>query len=343
MKITKCPVVCICVPTYNAETTLRDSLESILSQTYLNIKVFVVDNASQDNTVKIADDFASRDDRLKVFKHKTNVGMYSNFDRCIELSIGDYTALYHSDDIYCPNIVQVEVDFLEKNKTVGAVLSSAYEIDKNGKIIGYRKVPKELLRTNKKIYSFENIFKSVLMNGNFLICPSAMVRTEIYKNEIKTWEREKHKTSADLDVWLRISENHPIGIINKFLVKYRVSQSSFSYTYTRLRLARHDLFSVLKDYVKKYEAMLTKGDLTNYDLLFLKDDINIAINQIIRGENLEARKLLRDIFHIDNILNSFRRSGQLKILLIGYVAWVLSVFELPKKLRVLIAKIRHKG
>ena len=338
------PLVCVCVPSYNSEVTIARSLESILCQTYKNIRIILVDNASTDNTVKIAESYAEKDIRLEIFKSNVNIGAERNYTRCIHLSSGEYTAIYHADDVYNESIIEEEVEFLEVNKEAGAVFSSAWEINSLGTKIGIRNIPKCLADMKKRAYVFENILRAILKCGNFMIFPSAMVRTQIYKNKIHAWNEEKYRTSADLDVWLRIAENHAIGIIDKPLIKYRISEISYSYNHARLRNERQDLFLVLKDYVKKYKGSIIKErELADYKLLILKDDINIAINCIIRGEKLKARKLLKGIFDLDNIRNSLIYSTQLKILLIGYIAWFLSILPSLKILRNLLSKIRHKG
>src|ERR1035438_397419 len=102
------PLVCICLPTYNAALTVRQTLNSILAQTYTNLVVHVSDNASTDDTLKVIESFA--DSRVKIHRHSINVGGEGNFDRCIQLAEGKYTAIFHSDDIYEPEMVAKQVD-----------------------------------------------------------------------------------------------------------------------------------------------------------------------------------------------------------------------------------------
>jgi|GEM_PF-530709 len=337
------PVVRVCVPAYNTRATIAGSLDSILGQSYKNIRVIVVDNASTDDTVKIVEEYAKKDSRLELVKNPVNIGAEKNFTRCIELASGAYTAIYHADDVYDPGMIEEAVAFLEENREAGAVFTAALEIDSAGNTIGKRRIPTGLSAGAGRTFSFDDIFKAVLRNGNFLTFPSALVRTDIYKNEILAWNGEKYRTSADLDVWLRIAEKHKIGLIDKPLLKYRVSTVSFSYTYSRLRTERQDMFLVLEDYVRKYAGRLGARALDDYRLLILKDEISIAINHIIRSERSKALTRLRGIFGLKNVIQSFRSLTQLKFLIIGYAACCAAFLPLSESGRKALAGIRHKS
>jgi len=241
-------------------------------------------------------------------------------------------------------MVAESVAFLENNPEAGAVFTAAQEIGSDGETIGERRYPASLPAGAGHAYSFDEIFAAILRNGNFLICPSALVRTGIYKNEIRAWNGEKYKTSADLDVWLRIAEKHQLGLIDRPLIKYRVSAASYSYNIARLRTERHDMFLVLEEYVRKDERLVSgnKGG-QDYRLLILKDDINIAINHLISGNAVHARKRLNGIFKLDNFADSLGSSLQFKLLLYGYAAWLISFLPLGRLGRSFVLKARHNA
>lgn len=92
------PLVCICVPTYNVAVTVRETLESILTQTYSNLVVHVSDNASTDETLRVVESIP--DARIHVHRQIENIGAEGNFTKCIQLTTGKYTAIFHADDVY---------------------------------------------------------------------------------------------------------------------------------------------------------------------------------------------------------------------------------------------------
>lgn len=233
------PLVCICIPTYNAEKTIRETVASIVNQRYSNLIILVVDNASTDGTLAVVEIFS--DPRISIHRNEVNVGGEANFNRCILLAKGKYTAIYHADDVYEPHMVERQVTFLEANPDAGAVFTEASLIDDNGKIIGNLGLPQKLVAAGH-LYDFKTIFKSVLQYSNFLICPSAMVRTEVYQQDIKSWQGEAFKTSADLDVWFRILQHHAIGVLSERLIRYRISLNQCSAN-LRARTVRSDFFA----------------------------------------------------------------------------------------------------
>jgi glycosyltransferase involved in cell wall biosynthesis len=293
----KLPVVSICIPTFNAESTIHETLLSILNQTYNNISINIVDNASDDNTLAIVESFA--DPRICVHRYNINVGGEGNFNRCIQLGSGKYTAIFHADDIYDPDMVSTQVAFLENNSNAAAVFTEAHKIDENGNIFGTIIFPKELA-SPEHLYDFPTLFKAVLKHSNIFVCPSAMVRTTIYQNEIKKWRGDIFRSSADLDVWLRISQLHQIGLIPRPLMRYRISKSQFS-SQLRQRTHRADLFLVLDYYLAQehISTHLSLSDRRHFRWLERTDRIVRAVNLYIQGDITQARSLSNDALSLD--------------------------------------------
>ena len=311
------PLVSICIPTYNSEKTIKETLESIIKQTYINLRIFVVDNASTDRTLDIAK--AIKDKRIQIYSFSENIGGEGNFTRCIDVATGEYTAIYHSDDIYNSDIVAKQVDFLRAYHEAGVVFTEARIIDEDGKTFGRIEFPKSI-KYKSQLMCFEKIFKLVLRHSNFFICPSAMVRTEIYKNDIKKWRGDIYKSSADLDVWLRIAQRHKVGVIPLPLMSYRISSTQFS-AQVRRQTERADFFRVVDDYMSREEVkiMLKKKDLINYSNLDRRDRVMRAVNLTIVGEALEAKKLLYDLFKIETIKAAFQTVRGAGVFMVGIV------------------------
>ena len=277
------PLVYICIPSYNSESTISNTLDSLINQTYKNICITVLDNKSTDNTVSIALNY--NDPRIRVLINKKHVSPEENFNKCINISSGKYTCIFHSDDVYENNIIEEQVAFLENNSSVGAVFTAASLINTDNITIGNIKIPKEIIKNNNRIL-FLDLFKLILKKSNFIICPSAMVRTKIYKFEIKKWRYNLFKSSSDLDVWLRIAKNHYIGFINKPLINYRISSSQGS-ALNRLNIKKADFFLVTEFYINKF----FKGNLLNYEILITRDELMRAFN-LMKIKNLDSNKSL---------------------------------------------------
>ncbi len=293
------PLVCICIPTYNAEATIRETLESILAQTYSNIVVYISDNASTDDTLKAIESIA--DSRVTIHRHEVNVGGEENFTRCIKFAKGKYTAIFHADDIYEPEMVAKQMMFLENNSDVGAVFTEAVTIDEQGVPFGViGGVPGG--RGGVTRIGFRELLQTMMLHHNFLVCPSVMVRTEIYRDEIKEWGGSLFKSAGDVDTWLRLASKQSIAVLDEKLMRYRISSAQFSHM-NRNRIERADFFLVMDYYLAKPEVLsfITKGDLRNYGWLERHERVARAFNLFGLGRISEAKDLLKGVFSWDAI------------------------------------------
>jgi glycosyltransferase involved in cell wall biosynthesis len=124
------PVVSVIMPTWNGERFLRHAIESILNQTFTNLELIVIDDASTDSTPSILAD--CRDHRLVVLTNDQNLGIAGATNRGLAAARGEYIALQDHDDISTPQRFQTQVDFLESHAEVAVVGSAATLINDDG-------------------------------------------------------------------------------------------------------------------------------------------------------------------------------------------------------------------
>lgn len=323
MTSTTMPMVCIFVPTYNSQSTILQTLESLLEQTYKNIKITVVDNCSSDNSMMLV---KSLDDpRISIVSNSINLGAEANFTRCIELADETYTAIYHADDIYEPTMVEEQIKFLESHPTANAVFTEALTIDGLGHVTGSITLPSEI-RKNAPIFTFRDIFKAILKHSNFLICPSAMIRTQVYQNDIQSWRGNLFNTSADLDVWFRLLLLGPMGILPKKLMRYRISGQQGSAS-VRLNFQRADFFKVIDFYLTHHRVreILTPEDQRNYRSLERRDLAMRSVNLFISGNQVAAMRLCPSLLEVEIWADALRGKRGL-----GVLISVLTLKLMPK-------------
>lgn len=323
------PLVCICIPNYNNEKTISETLDSIVNQTYQNIIIKIFDNASTDNSVDILREYEKKYENIKVFENKINIGGEGNFNRCIENMEGEYSAIYHSDDVYMNDIIEKEV-FAMKNNDISAVFTNGFIINEYSDNIGEYKIPLEIqLNKNELIeVTFQELIKSIIQNGNFLICPTVMSKTETYKNLIKRWDSSKYRTAADLDVWLRFAQYKRIAIINEKLIKYRRSTNSFSFRRTRNRIQLADFFLVMDDYINKKNVILSEYILQGYQYSKFRDQVVIERNSVRNKIILKDNKM--PLLNKNIILYSWTSLKNFKFYLAG------CLFTLIRPLRIFL-------
>jgi glycosyltransferase involved in cell wall biosynthesis len=322
------PLVCICIPTYNAAATIKETLESILAQTYKNIVIHVSDNASSDATLMIVESLA--DHRVNIHRNNENIGGEENFNRCIQLAEGKYTAIFHADDIYEQDMVAKQVAFFEAHPEAGAVFTEASTIDEMGKEIGKFCIP-NYIKSLGGLYDFSTMFKALLMYSNFFVCPSVMVRTRVYKQEIKCWLGERFKSSADLDVWLRIMQHHPVGYLKEPLMRYRISSSQGS-AKVRLGTKRADFFLVIDHYLAQdfVRSFITAKDIINYRNLDRRDLVMRAVNLYITGCSRQASELIKDVFSLEALKSALKSKQGIFVLIVGSYLKFLVLLRLNK-------------
>ena len=297
------PLVSICIPVYNAEKTVASTLQSIIGQTYQNLEILVVDNASTDGTLKIIKEF--EDPRIKIYRNDLNIGCEANWNRCIDLAAGEYIAIFHADDLYMPNIVEKQVLAFLENKDIGAVFALATYINVRGQPRGEYRIPLCLKR--KQIYHFQEIFIATLKYINIFFTPSCMVKGQIYK-EMRAFDYKRFSTAADLDMWLRISEKTPVAILHEKLMSYRLSQQQVHYPYNLSHTEEVAFFKVM-DYWLLYRCInleIPPGALSSYEFMRDIDKITRSINYLIKGDDRAAKYLLKEIATVA----AFRRALQ---------------------------------
>ena len=275
------PLVSICIPTYNSQDTVKETLESVLGQTYRNIEVLVIDNKSTDRTVEVVRRF--RDERLKVIVNEENIGAEGNFNKCIMNSSGEYTGIFHSDDIYDERIIEKQVNVFNRFE-VGAVFTNGNYIDEESHFISKGLIPRE---AREVTLSFSKLFELVLKYENFMFTPSALIKTEVYRVNYP-FNYSKYGTSSDLDMWLRVSKNNFVYIIDACLINYRISRAQGSYNYNKGRTKLSNYFLVMDHHMEQNNGVhYSEEAIEKYSLRKKRDMIKCNVNRILLGKNSE--------------------------------------------------------
>lgn len=327
------PKVCICIPAYNAEATIGETLNSLLNQTYKNINIYVIDNSSKDKTVEIVEKFAKKYEIIKLFKYKNTIPADENFDRCITQADGDYTCIFHSDDVYLPNIIEKEIEFFTAHSDVEAVFTYANVINENGEKISEILPNKKL--TEKTIYNFKELFPLILKYNNCFLTPSAMVRTEIYKKEIVKHKRQENFGDAfDVDVWLRILSKHKVGFIYDKLMNYRLS--IYSTSFRKLLLYKNTIedgmFNVL-EYTMKEQGAIDLLNCDDYIGLKNRNMLGKVFKAYVSGDYNYAKKLIKTI-------NTSKNTNVLKF--IKFVFEIMVLIPLPLFFRKILVYVKYR-
>jgi glycosyltransferase involved in cell wall biosynthesis len=286
------PSVTIVVPVWNGERYLRESLDSILGQTYPRLEVIVVDDASTDGTPAI---LASYGDRIRVVRQPVTRGIYGNANDGIALAGGDFVGVFHADDVYLPEMVEREVAWLLEHPASGAVFTSAVFIDEQGREYGRKRIPAEV--GGGRPLDYATVLNALLSRKNaFLGCPTALVRTDVYR-DLGGYRDVEFKIASDLEMWLRIARHRPLGILDEHLLRYRRGHGSSSDHYHRLRIEQEGYFAIMDLELDAHggRAVATRAALLDYEAHRDVERVMRAVSLYILGDQEQARSVLADL------------------------------------------------
>jgi glycosyltransferase involved in cell wall biosynthesis len=201
------PEISVLITVYNGERFLRETILSVLSQTFKNFELIIVNDGSTDKTEKIIKEFMKKDKRIVYLKNPINKG-YDNLHNIInmglEIAKGKYIARLDADDVCYPERLNVQKNYLDKNKDIFLIGSSADIIEANGSKIGeIKKMPWP---------SF--VLKYRIGFSNPLVHSSIMFRNENFKYI----HRNEHVFYFNL-----IFHGKKLKNIRRTLVKYRIN------------------------------------------------------------------------------------------------------------------------
>lgn len=221
---------------YNEEKYIKETIDSILKQSYTDIKIVVGDNCSTDNTVKIVKDFIAAGRPIQLIENTENIN-FGNALRLSKLSSTEYITLYHTDDIYDVDIVKEEIAACEKYN-LDACFTDLRNFYPDGHTEYHRRVYLEkYLTPDKDLYLLDkpSVINDTIRYGQLTACPTMMIKKRIFE-ELGGFEKTPARNSYDnADTWLEIKllkNNYRIGIIPKPLLSYRITEEQWS-SYSR--------------------------------------------------------------------------------------------------------------
>lgn len=285
------PLVSVVLPVYNSAATLRESLESILAQTYARTEIVVMDDASTDSTAEIVAEYG---DRVCSYRQPRNRGNYPNVNDGVTRARGKYVAVYHADDVYDPRIVEREVELLEVQPEVGAVFAADIFIDARGRELGRLNLPREIMCGVP--LGYPTVLNALLTYKNsFLRCPSSMVRRSVYE-AIGPYRPDLYGIASDLDMWLRIARHHQLAVLGEHLFRYRRGHGSSSDYYHTLRTEPEGYFAILDGELDHGGRIVARpAALRAFEAHRAEDHLMRAVSHYILGQRAQARRVLAEI------------------------------------------------
>ena len=216
-------VICLC---YNHARFVEEAIQSVLAQTYTNIQIIVVDDASTDNSVEVIRTVLSQSGRtdIQFLPLSQNIGNCRAFNQGLMLAKGEYIIDLATDDYMMQERIARQVEFfLSLDETYGVVFSDAVYVDEQGKLL-YNHF--EELQRKRLVYTIprDDVFRDILTTY-FIPSPTMMTRKKVF-DALKGYDEEL--VYEDFDFWVRSSRSYKYNYTDERLTVVRKSARSMS-------------------------------------------------------------------------------------------------------------------
>jgi glycosyltransferase involved in cell wall biosynthesis len=197
------PLVSVCIPAYNNARFLPEALESVISQRDINFEVIIIDDCSTDETAAIAHQFALRDPRITVHINEQNLGMVTNWNRCLELAQGTYIKYLFGDDLFSsPDTLRLMVAAMEQ--AAGTVLVSSARIiidDQSHPVETVSRFPDKFSAAGQDV--IRRCFLKMTRHHNLIGEPSAVLFRRL--EAVRGFD-PRYNQLVDLEMWFHLLE-----------------------------------------------------------------------------------------------------------------------------------------
>lgn len=277
------PKVSILIPVYNRKNYIAECIQSALDQTFSDFEVVVVDNASDDGTWEICQNFSKIDQRVRVFRNGSNIGPVRNWIRCVQEAKGAYSKILFSDDCLVPTCLSEMLPKLN-DPQVALVYCAAYVGSSVANaVIFYGKNESPRL-SPAQFFNLILTAKAPVSPGAVLLRTDDLLKHLHVQFETATpREYEKNGAGPDVMILLLTAHSHAcVAYIDTPLVFFRMHKNSFS-----MANANN---TVTDGYQSVFSLFLTKNYSSKNWLRYLSfswlQDMKLRKKWILPGEHL---------------------------------------------------------
>ncbi|PXV60959.1 glycosyl transferase family 2 [Dysgonomonas alginatilytica] len=244
------PLVSVLIPCYNVENYVIESVSSIMTQTYTNLEIIIINDSSSDGTANKLEELARKDQRIKIYNNDVNLRLIKTLNKGVELCNGKYIARMDADDISFPSRIEKQVDFLERNLDYDIVSTMFYtfKTDNSKRNLYINPVTHEELQAYL-------LFRSGICH------PAVMIRKTLF-TELGLKFEEKYLHVEDYALWSKALYCTRLANINEPLLYYRVHESQVSSLNEKKQIGNKK--EVFRIHCEKLGLSSTEEDLDIY-------------------------------------------------------------------------------
>lgn len=197
--------VSVVMPVYNVEQYVEEAIESILTQSFLDFELIIIDDASTDRTLDVIKNFV--DNRIRLFTNKDNIGLAASLNKGIRLAKGEYILRMDGDDISLPDRIKIQVGFMDSNPEIG-ISGTSIKLFGNASTIN--------------MYPLKDLSCKIhLLFGVPFAHPSVIIRKYDFISNYLYYDEKLTQFGEDYDLWVRAAKVVKFSNIPNVLLKYR--------------------------------------------------------------------------------------------------------------------------
>jgi len=282
------PKITVLMSVYNDEKFIRESVDSILNQTYKDFEFLIINDGSTDRTEQILNSY--KDPRIRIIDNEKNIGLTRSLNKGLKVAKGEYIARMDGDDISLPERLEKQLTFLENNTKIVLLGNWIEIIDGYGNGKGITRYP-----TSHCIISWIFLFKTCLAHATVMYRRKEVQNIGAYNNRLYF--------TQDYDLWVRLSKIGKISQIPEVLMKVRrfVDSIEDRYREQQLEIARNVSFHYAKSITNEFH-----DDIFEYFFKKTKDR-NLKYQQVKKIVSL-TKSIKNSFFKLNNPDHSCKKA-----------------------------------
>ena len=289
-------MISVIIPSYNRETTIKRSVQSVLNQSYTDLEVIVVDDCSTDDTSSVVNRIMARDNRVKYIKHEINAGACAARNTGIAAASGEYIAFQDSDDSWRKDKLKIQMETMKRFQADVCICKMKRHYRSNNRTSIYPNVETGLIE-------YMDIIKQPLVSTQMILAKREVFADHIFDIKVKRMQ--------DFDWSVRAARDYSFCMAGEVLVDQYIQQDSMMLSDYRKSIESYEYFlekysDLCREHPEFYAGILLR--LGNCKLLHgidATEDYKIAYG-IKKDRNTFIKYLIAKL-HLSSLYRMARR------------------------------------
>jgi glycosyltransferase involved in cell wall biosynthesis len=241
----KKPKISVCIPSYNCAPFIADAIDSVLAQSCQGFELLIIDDCSTDSSAEIIAGYAARDPRVIFLRNESNLGMVSNWNRCIELARGEFIHYLFADDTFAsPECLAKMLSVIDSDPAISLVVSARNIIDEDSRV---KRVVSHF--RDRKVAPGTEVIRRCLYEARNLIGEPSVVMFR--KSQALRGFNPEYAQFVDLEMWFHLLEQGTFAYLAEPLASFREHPGQQTKVNMRRMLHIDESLLLLRDFAEK--------------------------------------------------------------------------------------------